>query len=81
MEKTTLADKIGNKIDHYTPYRPITDSLEAQLARKVLIEVSEDVKEFVVRLKYLIRTDLCDAPYDRIMSIISQIDELTGDLK
>ncbi len=39
IKKKELEDWIENKMDHYIPYRPITDSLEAQEVRKVLGEL------------------------------------------
>lgn len=38
---------IDDKIDHYTPYRPITDSLNAQQIRGIL----EDLKQKLESLK------------------------------
>ena len=35
---------IENKIDHYMPYRPITDSKEMQEVRKVLWKILEKIE-------------------------------------
>ena len=48
----TLYDKIETIIDHYTPYRPVTDSVEAIEVRKVLAEVSDDIKQAIKELKF-----------------------------
>lgn len=44
MKKKDIEKKIEDLIDHYTPYRPITDSPEAQEVRKVLNKLLEDIK-------------------------------------
>ena len=37
--KKQIRLRIENLIDHYTPYRPLTDSKEAKEVRKVLNEL------------------------------------------
>ena len=45
MEIKDIKKNIEDLIDHYTPYRPITDSLEAQEVRKVLNKLLDDINE------------------------------------
>jgi len=43
--KEKTSNKIDNLIDHYEPYRPITDSPEAKEIRKVLIKLKKEIKK------------------------------------
>lgn len=45
MSKQKIIDKIDDLIDHWTPYRTITDSPEAVKVREVLGEL----REFVIQ--------------------------------
>jgi len=39
MRKKEIIELIESRLDHYSPYRPITDSKEMQGARKALHEL------------------------------------------
>ena len=41
MNKKEIKQWIVDKIEHYTPYRPITDSLEMKEVRMVLAKLLE----------------------------------------
>ncbi len=43
--KKQIIEEIESVIDHYTPYRPITDSIEAREIRKVLCELLDFINE------------------------------------
>lgn len=38
----------------------------------------KDVKEFIRKLKEMVKVELSDAPYDRLISYFKQIDKLAG---
>jgi hypothetical protein len=42
-ERQRVEKIIDKKIDHYEPYRPITDCSEAQEVRKVLAELKQEI--------------------------------------
>ena len=44
-QRQEVLEWIENRIDHYTPYREITDSKEAKEVRKVLIELLKFIQE------------------------------------
>ena len=49
MNKKQIKEKIESLIDHYTPYRPITDSQHAKEIRDILNELLSDIDTLEVK--------------------------------